>query len=95
MEGIMKVLVDSNMTIYGVFDPPAKIELKGSRATLKELLKELSDLCKSVEFIHGDEIGSDVQTILVNETEHYYLDTPINEGDKIMVKVEMAPLGGG
>jgi len=91
----MKVVVDSNMAIYGVFQPPIEIELKGSKATLKELLEELSDLCPSVEFISSDEIGNDIQTVLVNEKEHYYLNTNLNEGDKIMIMVEMAPLGGG
>ena len=91
----MKVIVDSNMAIYGVFQPPIQIELDRSGATLEELLEELSDLCPSVEFIRDDELGSDIQTVLVNEKEHYNLNTNLNEGDKVMIMVEMAPLGGG
>ena len=87
--------MDSNMTIYGLFNPPTKIELKGSTATIRELLEQLARLCKTVEFISADEIGTDIQTMLVNEKEHYYLDAELNEGDKVMVMVEMAPLGGG
>jgi len=92
---MMKVVVDSNMAVYGLFQPPIEIELKGPTASLTELLKELSDLCKSVEFIKDDNLGSDIDTILVNGKEHYYLDTNLNDGDKVMVMVEMAPLGGG
>ena len=91
----MKVVVDSNMSIYGLFQPPVEIELKGSTPNLRELLHVLSDLCKSVEFIRDDNMGSDVDRILVNNKEHYYLDTSLNDGDEVMVMVEMAPLGGG
>ncbi len=91
----MRVVVDSNMAIYGVFQPPIEIKLTGSKATLRELLEELTKLCASVEFINGDELGSDIQTVLVNDKEHYYLNTNLNDGDKVMVMVEMAPLGGG
>ncbi len=91
----MKVTVDSNMTIHGIFQPPIEIELGGSEATLRELLEELARLCASVEFINGDELGNDIQTVLINDKERYYLDTKLNDGDKINVMVEMAPLGGG
>ena len=91
----MKVTVDSNMAIYGVFQPPIEVELRELKPTLKELLEQLSDLCKSVEFIKDSELGSDVETVLVNGQERYYLDTKLEDGDKVMVMVEMAPLGGG
>jgi molybdopterin converting factor small subunit len=91
----MRVTVDSNMTIYGVFQPPIEVNLKGEKSTLRALLEELARLCASVEFINGDELGNDIQTVLVNDKEHYYLNTNLNDGDKVMVMVEMAPLGGG
>lgn len=91
----MKVTVVSNMAIYGVFEPPVKIELEEPKATLRKLLEVLTDLCESVEFISDDEVGSDVQAILVNEKECQYLDTPLNADDIVQVIIEMAPLGGG
>lgn len=91
----MKVRVDSNMTIYGVFRPPMEIELRRPHATLKELLENLSDRCQSVEFIRGNEIGGDIQAVLVNQVEHHNLNAKLSEGDNIMIMVEMAPLGGG
>ncbi|GAG08572.1 unnamed protein product [marine sediment metagenome] len=91
----MKVTVDSNMSIYGVFQPPIDIELQEPENTLRGLLKGLSDLCKSVDFISRGEIGSDIQKVLVNDEESYSLDNALHDGDKVTVVVEMAPLGGG
>lgn len=91
----MKVTIDSNVTIYGVFQPPIDVELQEPENTLRSLLKGLSDLCKSVDFISGGEIGSDIQKVLVNDEESYSLDTALHDGDKVTVVVEMAPLGGG
>lgn len=91
----MKVTVDSNMSIYGVFQPPIDVELQEPENTLTSLLKGLSDLCKSVDFISRGEIGSDLQKVLVNDEESYSLDTALHDGDKVTVVVEMAPLGGG
>ena len=91
----MKVTVDSNMTIYGVFKPPIDVGLKEPENTLSGLLKGLSDRCVSVAFISGGEIGSDIQKVLVNDEESYSLDTALHDGDKVNVVVEMAPLGGG
>lgn len=45
----MKVNVISNMCIYGVFEPPVKIELEEPKATLRKLLEVLTDLCEIVE----------------------------------------------
>lgn len=91
----MKVVVDSNMMIYGVFQPPVEVEWRGAKATLRDLLHELTESCKSVEFIRDNELGSDIKTILINNKECYAIDTKLNDGDKVMVIVEMAPLGGG
>ena len=91
----MKVLVDSNMAIHGVFEPPFEVELTESNNTLRALLEELSDLCQTVEFINGDEIGSDIETVLVNGKEHYYVNINLKEGDKVKIMVQMVPLGGG
>ncbi len=91
----MKVIVDSNMAIYGVFEPPIELELRAARTTLRELLKELSVLCQTVEFVRDNELGSDIGTVSVNGKECYQLDTKLEDGDKVMVTVEIAPLGGG
>ena len=91
----MKVIVDSNMTIYGMFQPPIDVELQEPENTLRSLLKGLSGLCQSVDFISRGEIGSDIQKVLVNDEESYSLDAALHDGDKVTVVVEMAPLGGG
>ena len=83
------------MTIYGEFQPPVEIELNGPETTLKELMDALSKRCKSVEFTTDNELGSDIQTVIVNDKEQIHLDARLNDGDRVMVVVEMAPLGGG
>ena len=40
-------------------------------------------------------IGNDIEVVSVNGKEHYHLDTNLKEGDKVMIMVEMAPIGGG
>ena len=91
----MKVIVDSNMAIYGVFQPPVDVELQEPENTLSSLLKGLSDRCISVDFISRGEIGSDIRKVSVNGEESYSLDTALHDGDRVTVVVEMAPLGGG
>ena len=91
----MKVIVDFNMAIEGVFEPPIQMELEGSRATVKDLLEHLSNLCPWIEFISGDELGSDIQAVLVNEKEHFSLNTNLNEGDKVKIIIEIPAVAGG
>lgn len=91
----MKATIDSNMTIYGVFQPLIDVELQESGNILRSLLKGLSDLCESLDFIGGGEIGSDIQKVLADDEESYSPDTPLRDGDKVTLAVEMAPLGGG
>lgn len=96
----MKVIVDSNIEITGVFKPPKVVELLGPEASLRELLQELSRLCRTIEFINtaATDIGSDIDEIFVNGREcplSEHLDTALREGDKVLVRVLVAPLGGG
>ena len=91
----MKIQVDSNMTIYGEFQPPVEMELAGTEATLKELLVALSKRYQSVEFTRDNELGSDIQKVLVNDKEQLHPDAHLKDGDRVMVVIEMAPLGGG
>ena len=91
----MKVIVDSNLVMPPLFKPPTQIELKDSGATLKGLLEELSCLSKILEFISGDKIGENIQTVLINGKEQFSLNTKLNEGDKIMIVVGIEPIGGG
>ena len=91
----MKATIDSNMTIYGVFQPLIDVELQESGNILRGPLKGLSDLCESLDFISGGETGSDIQKVLVDDEESYSPDTPLRDGDKVTAAVEIASLGGG
>lgn len=95
----MKVSVDSNITIPGVFDPPIEVELKGSKVTLRDLLRELDQSMKTLELLKDDKVGYDVEEILVNGERDCILpkglETELGERDSIMVKVNLTPFGGG
>lgn len=91
----MKATIDSNMTIYEVFQPLIDVELQEAGNILRNLLKGLSDLCESLDFISGGEIGSNIQKVLVDDEESYSPGTPLRYGNKVTVAVEMVPLGGG
>ena len=91
----MKVIVDSNIQIRKVFETPMEVELTGPKVSLGDLFVKLSTLSKSIEFISGRELGKDVEKVLINGKENYFFDTNLNEGDKIVIIIDIAPLGGG
>lgn len=78
----MKATIDSNVTIYEVFQPLIDAELQESGNILRSLLKELSVLCESLDFISGGEIGSDIQKLLVDDEESYSPDAPQRDGTR-------------
>ncbi len=91
----MKVTVVSSMLLQGVFRPDIKIEPKGAKTTLRDLLKELSNLCQTIEFIINDELGGDIDVITINGTEQYNLDIELHDSDEVTVFADTAPLAGG
>jgi len=94
----MRIDVDANFKLHGVFEPPCHISL-GKKVTLKELLKCLDSKWASVHLMNDNELGDDVSEIIINGKHHFSLskglETPLNEKDNVWIELYMAPLGGG
>ncbi|RLA95881.1 MAG: hypothetical protein DRG69_02490 [Deltaproteobacteria bacterium] len=94
----MKVIVESNLHISTLFEPPMEVELEGD-GSLQSLLARLNERCRSIRFLEGGSVGDDVHEIVVNGQDLFSLpqglDTPLREGDRVKVEVYMDPLGGG
>ena len=95
----MKVIVDSNLLIQHVFEPPVELGFDGGRVTLLDLLKKVDSLCMSVQLLADAEPGDDIRNIFVNGKNYFSLPkglgTVLNDGDKVNLEIYMEPLGGG
>lgn len=94
----MKVIVESNLHISTIFEPPMEVELEGDHS-LRGLLARLNERCRSIRFLEGESVGDDVHEIVLNGQDLFDLpeglDTTLREGDRVRVEVYMDPLGGG
>ncbi len=96
----MRVLVDSNITVKNIFEPPVELNFKEDRATtLKDVLLEIGKQCSVVQLVRDGGLGEDVRNIFLNGTDYFSLPnrlaTLLNEGDKVEIEIYMEPLGGG
>ena len=95
----MKVFLDSNVSIKDEFEPGA-VELNGQNPTLRELLQELASRRETLNLINPEsgEKGDDIREILVNEKDCLLLEqleTKLSNGDMVMIRLWLDPLGGG
>lgn len=94
----MEIIVESNLRISRIFEPPLKVHLR-QKGTLRDLLVELEGACGSLRFLEVDTVGEDVRNITVNGQEVFSLpdglNTPLKNGDRIRVEIYADPLGGG
>lgn len=95
----MRVIVDSNLFMKNVFEPPLTLHFERSSITLRDLLEKLSDMCVSIEFLLGRDLGNDVRELSVNEKNYFLLqhglNSPLKEGDKVTMEIYMDPITGG
>jgi len=96
----MRVLVDSNIEVSGVFKPPMEVELEDPNPTLRTLLEKFSSICRGIELINpeSNDLGEDVEEVILNGAKCLlpeHLSIRLNEGDEVTIKVLIAPLGGG
>jgi len=96
----MKVILDSNLHMNRVLEPPVELNLEGEAITLRDILKKLASRCASIEFLTKDgEYGRDVDEMFINDKSYFTLpqglQTCLKEGDRVNVKICMEQLGGG
>ncbi len=95
----MKVMVDANIIIKNVFEPPVELTLNQDSVTLKDLLREINKMSSSLQLVKDETLGEDVRNIFLNGADYFQLphglDTSIRDGDKVNVEIYMEPLGGG
>ena len=97
----MKVKVDSNFEIRGIFGS-SEVELEGGEATLRDLLEVLSQMCGGrIVFVDPQtgEVDPDDFGIHVNGSSFQLLpqkvNTRLHDGDRVSLTMYLAPLGGG
>ncbi|MFH0786931.1 MAG: hypothetical protein V2B13_04855 [Pseudomonadota bacterium] len=95
----VKVRVDSNLQIKNVFEPPLEMELQVGENALGDVLKRLSEMYPSLNFIDREGMGDDLRHLFLNGESHFSfsegLKKKINEGDTVRVEAYMDPLAGG
>ncbi len=95
----MRVSVDANFTLKGVFETPVQWSFKRSKVTLRELLKEIDQRVHSITIFRDNDLGDDIEEIWLNGKRFFSLgkklETPLKDGDKLKIALYMAPLGGG
>ncbi len=96
----MKVILDSNLHISKVLEPPLELNFEGKAITLKGILESLANRCASIEFLTKDgEYGRDVDEMYINDKNYLYLQQGLQaclkEGDRVRVEINMEQLGGG
>ena len=95
----MKVIIESNLHITGVFEPP--VELKVSEeATLKDLLMELTDRYQSIKLLNDKgQLDADIDELTINGKDFFTLkkglNTFLSEGDRVRFQIQMVQIGGG
>jgi hypothetical protein len=99
----VKVIFDSNLYIYKVFDPPVELNLEDG-STLKNVLQSIGSMLgstfESFQFLTQDgEIGRHIKGITLNGKDylslHQGLRTSLEEGDHVNVQILDFPLAGG
>ena len=99
----MKIILDSNLYIYKVFDPPVELTLEeGSilRNILEGLRSILGSHSEPFQFLQEKgEIGKDIDKITLNGKDYLSLReglrTLLKEGDQVKIDILNFPLSGG
>jgi molybdopterin converting factor small subunit len=95
----VKVMVDSNLRINNVFEPPLELELRANANTLQDVLEKLYEMYPYLKFIDKGEMGDDLRNLFLNGKSHFSfsegLKKEIKDGDTVHVEAYMDPLAGG
>ena len=95
----MKIIVESNLHITDVFEPPVELRVP-EESMLKDLLIELTDRYLSVKLLNEKgQLDADIDELTVNGKDFFTLkkglNTCLNEGDRVRFQIQMVQIGGG
>jgi len=95
----VKVIIESNLHITDVFEPPVEVRVP-DEITLKNLLMELTDRYVSVKLLNEKgQLDADIDELTVNGKDFFTLkkglNTCLNEGDRVRFQIQMVQIGGG
>ena len=96
----MKIVVDSNLHIGHIFEPPLVLRFHSETPTVKDLLMDLSERCKSMQLLDEEgRLGRDIDEISINDEDFFTfkkgINTRLNEGDRVRLQIQILQLGGG
>ena len=95
----MKVVIESNLHITDVFEPPVELSVP-DETTLKGLLMELTDRYTSIKLLNEKgQLDPDIDELTINGRDFFTLKKGLNsclkEGDRIRFQIQMVQIGGG
>jgi len=95
----VKIIVESNLHITDVFEPPVELRVP-KESMLKDLLIELTDRYVSVKLLNEKgQLDADIDELTVNGKDFFTLkkglNTCLNEGDRVRFQIQMVQIGGG
>lgn len=95
----MKVIVESNLHITDLFEPPVEIQVP-EETSLKDLLMELAKRYASIKLLNEKmQLDPDIDELTVNDKDFFALkkglNTRLNEGDRIRFQIQTVQIGGG
>jgi hypothetical protein len=95
----VKVIIESNLHITDVFEPPMELHVREG-AKLRDLLLELTDRYVSIKLLNEKgQLDADIEELTINDKDFFTfkngLNTRLNEGDRIRFQIQMVQIGGG
>ena len=96
----MKIVVESNLHISNLFEPPLVLRFHSETPTIKDLLMDLAEQCKSIQLLDEEgRLGRDIDEISINDEDFFTfkkgINTCLNEGDRVFLQIQIVQLGGG
>ena len=97
--GGMKVSVDANFTLKGIFETPLTLSFQSPRVTLRDALREIDRCVHAITLFQNHDLGDDIEEVWLNGKRFFSLreklDTRLKDGDALKIALYIAPLGGG
>ncbi len=96
---VMKVILESNLSIANIFEPPLELRFNKHTCSLRDFIQKVGDMVTPIQLMKDGQIGDDLRNIMVNGKDYFFLskglDTMLKDGDRVNLEIYMEPLGGG